>query len=327
MKARYRQVMDKSIAAMVSAIEIYNKPRFDYREESFCVLAINAWELLFKAKILHLAANKIAAICVYESKPLKDGTISKKKYRKMNRVGNPMTISMFSAHRVLTEDYGIKIDRVVLENLAAMTEIRDNSVHFLNSDLGLSLKVQEIGTAAVQNYLHLVNNWFAYPLSDYNFYLMPISFFRDFDTAKGITLNQQERKFIDYVKEAQDNDTDEGEFAVSLVIDLDFKRSKEAGAVAVNVTNDPKAAEVKLSEDHMLDKYPWDYSVLTTRLGKRYTNFIANKIFYDLKRELEKNQKYCMERYLDPRKKKGIAKKYYSPNIVKGFDAHYTKAV
>ena len=43
---------------MVAAIEIYNKPGFPYRNESFTILAINGWELLLKAKWLDLHGNK-----------------------------------------------------------------------------------------------------------------------------------------------------------------------------------------------------------------------------------------------------------------------------
>ena len=37
---------------MIAAIEVYNKPDFKYRDESFAILAINAWELLIKARWL-----------------------------------------------------------------------------------------------------------------------------------------------------------------------------------------------------------------------------------------------------------------------------------
>ena len=40
----------KSLQAILAAIEIYNKPTFSYREESFALLMVNAWELLLKAK-------------------------------------------------------------------------------------------------------------------------------------------------------------------------------------------------------------------------------------------------------------------------------------
>ncbi|WP_235417413.1 DUF3644 domain-containing protein, partial [Leyella stercorea] len=42
----YESLIDKSIGSMLSAIEIYNKPDFKYREETFAILAINSWELL-----------------------------------------------------------------------------------------------------------------------------------------------------------------------------------------------------------------------------------------------------------------------------------------
>ena len=48
----YESLIDKSISSMLSAIEIYNKPDFKYREETFAILSVNSWELLFKAKLL-----------------------------------------------------------------------------------------------------------------------------------------------------------------------------------------------------------------------------------------------------------------------------------
>ena len=52
MESHLKKLIEKAIAATVSAIEIYNKPDFRYRSETFCILAINGWELLFKAKWL-----------------------------------------------------------------------------------------------------------------------------------------------------------------------------------------------------------------------------------------------------------------------------------
>ena len=55
----YESLVDKSIGSMLSAIEIYNKPDFKYREETFSILAINSWELLLKARILKLSGYRI----------------------------------------------------------------------------------------------------------------------------------------------------------------------------------------------------------------------------------------------------------------------------
>ena len=50
---------------MLAAIEVYNKPTFAYREESFAILAINSWELLLKARLLQLENNRLAVILSY----------------------------------------------------------------------------------------------------------------------------------------------------------------------------------------------------------------------------------------------------------------------
>ncbi|MGU5695371.1 DUF3644 domain-containing protein [Aeromonas veronii] len=196
MKSRSRLMLEKSIAAMLSAIEIYNKPDFKYREETFSVLCINSWELLLKAKVLNLASNKVASLYAMEYRTLKSGKKSTVKRPKTNRSGNPLSINLFEAYRIATEDYGVKIDKAVHDNLVALTEIRDNSIHFVNDDLLLSLKIQELGSASLQNYLHLVSSWFGDVLSGYNFYLMPLSFFRNFNEAPGVSLNSNERKVL-----------------------------------------------------------------------------------------------------------------------------------
>lgn len=196
MKSRSRLMLEKSIGAMLSAIEIYNKPDFKYREETFSVLCINSWELLFKAKLLNLANNKVASLYVMEPKILKSGNKSSSIKRvKTNRSGNPLSIGLFDAYKIVNEDYGVKIEKAVIDNLIALTEIRDNSIHFVNDDLLLSTKIQELGSASLQNYLQLVSAWYGNVLSGYNFYLMPLSFFRDFNEAPGVALNSREKKF------------------------------------------------------------------------------------------------------------------------------------
>lgn len=77
MKSRARALLDKSIGAMISVIEVYNKPSFRYREETFAVIAINAWELLLKAKWLKENGNNIKSLYVMEVKNKTDGTSSK----------------------------------------------------------------------------------------------------------------------------------------------------------------------------------------------------------------------------------------------------------
>ncbi|WP_373692440.1 DUF3644 domain-containing protein [[Mycobacterium] kokjensenii] len=44
-----RRLLGNSMSAMLAAIEIYNKPRFPYRDEVAVVMLINARELILKA--------------------------------------------------------------------------------------------------------------------------------------------------------------------------------------------------------------------------------------------------------------------------------------
>lgn len=327
MKSRARAMLEKSIAAMVSAIEIYNKPDFSYREETFSVLCINAWELLLKAKVLQLSGNQINSLYVWEQRNLKGGGKSKKKYIKNNRAGNPMSVSLYEAYRIIVEDYGVKINGVVKDNISTLAEVRDNSIHFINDDLSLSIKVQEVGTASLQNYLHLIQEWFGPVLDKYNFYLMPMAFFRGFDSVNGESLNASEKNLLKYIKSIEKGyDEDElSDYNMSLRIDVNLKKVKSGSAIPIQLTNDAKAPVIRMAEEEIMDKYPWDYNVLTTRLKKRYSDFKVNSDYHTIRKGLEGNEKYCRKRLYNPSNPKSGSKSFFNTNVLKEFDKHYTK--
>ena len=107
---------------MLAAIEIYNKPNVSYREETFSILAINAWELMFKARILQLSGNKQSSILEYEKRRKADGTMSEKLYRRKNRSGNFVSVGLFKAHDLLTDEYGDSIPSIVKTNIESLCE-------------------------------------------------------------------------------------------------------------------------------------------------------------------------------------------------------------
>lgn len=320
-------MLEKSIGAMLSAIEIYNKPDFKYREETFSVLCINSWELLFKAKLLNLANNKVASLYAMGVRVLKSGKKSTIKRVKKNRSGNPMSIGLLDAYRIVNEEYGVKIDKAVNDNLIALTEIRDNSIHFVNNDLLLCTKIQELGSASLQNYLNLVTAWYGNVLSGYNFYLMPLSFFRDFDEAPGVALNAREKKVLEYIKKSEepyDGNDKLGHYNLTLRIDVKFQKVKSSSGIPVHLTKEITNPGVVLIEADFSDKYPWDYDVLCTRLSKSFSDFKINSKFYKIKAELVKDKKFAYERLLNPKNPKGSKKVFYNSSILKEFEKHYT---
>lgn len=140
----------KSVHAAVAAIEIYNKPNFLYREESFSLLMTNAWELLLKAK--WILDHEDAVESMYE---LVDDGVGNK-VPKTNRSGNPLSHSATYLAAKLLEDENSGLEKGCHDNIVALIEIRDSAAHFLNKDLYIGRRVLEIGTASLRNYLLLL---------------------------------------------------------------------------------------------------------------------------------------------------------------------------
>ncbi|MBI5115313.1 DUF3644 domain-containing protein [Candidatus Poribacteria bacterium] len=86
--------LQKAESALIAAIEVYNKPDFKYREESFTILTVNAWELLFKAKLLAENGNDPKCLWVYERRQSKKGQPTRKVFKKRNRAGNIQTVGL-----------------------------------------------------------------------------------------------------------------------------------------------------------------------------------------------------------------------------------------
>ncbi len=322
-KGKYKTLLEKSVFAAISAIEIYNKPDFKYREETFSILMINSWELLLKAKILKDNSGSLKSIYVPRKTTNKEGKPLKRFFPALNRSGNPKTISIAKAIENLS------LPKTLKENLYLLIEIRDNSIHFLNKHPFFKKKILEIGTANLKSYVNICNEWFNYDLSKYNFYLMPITFFHAYE-IESFSINKQPKQIQNLInhilkKENEHPSNEKYEHNISLNIETKFTRSSDSNALQVKYSDDAKI-EVKIdAEEKFIKKYPLDYNNLISKMKNRYKDFIVNNNFYSLKRQLENEEKYCRERYLDMIKKTGTCKKYYSTEIFKEFDKHYTK--
>lgn len=327
MKSRTQELLDKSIAAMVSAIEIYNKPDFLYRGETFAILAINSWELLLKAKTLQLNKNKMSSLYVFENKQKQNGEKSKKRVIKKTRSGNPFTHSLEYLGKKYIES-GL-LDITVYKNIEALIELRDSAVHFYNYSLQFNMRLQEIGTASLRNYVTLIKEWFGRDLTEYNFYLMPLSFVSLDESADVILLNSEEKNFVKFIDALEDELSAEAAggsaYSIALNLDIAFSKSKSKDVIKMVLSNDPNATKIILSEEQINERYPLDYRTLTDLCKKRYSNFIENSSYHKLRKILEKEQKYAHLRYLNPQTQNGLKKTFYSHAILNEFDKHYTK--
>jgi len=327
MRPRSRLLLDKSLGAMLAAIEIYNKPVFSYREESFAILSVNAWELLLKARLLQLSSNKISSLLVYENRTKMDGSSSDKLYRKKNRAGNFSTIGLFKVMDILANKYGEPLSTALKVNIESIVEIRDNAVHFVNKDFAFAKTIHEIGTAAVKNYVLSVRQWFGVDIGMQGMFLMPLAFLSNTRTVDGLGITQEERHLMSFLSEQKKAPgvSSDRAFDVALTIEVSMKRSKNSEGAKFSISGDTDAIAIRVEETDIRDTHPWSYETLSKRLSLRFINFKANAKYHELRKALESNPKVCRERLLDPGNPKGQKKKFYSPNIIKEFDPYYDR--
>ena len=105
-----------------------------------------------------------------------------------------------------------------------------------------------------------------------------------------------------------------------------MEKSRLATASKVELTKgDPTAVKIAITEQDLLDKYPWDYAALLEKLTARYTDFKANNKFHQVKKPMLGDDKYQIVRYLNPKKPQGIKQTFWSSNVLLVFDKHYTR--
>ena len=328
MKSRAKELVDRAIAATVSAIEIYNKPDFQYRAETFCILAINGWELLFKAKWLSENSNKIHSLYVKQPGRKKDGSRSKKWEIKRTRSKNPFTHSLDYLGKKLVEQH--HLEQNVWLNIEALLELRDSSIHFYNTSHNFSNRLQEIGAASLKNFVTLVREWFDRDLGEFNFYLMPLSFMKLPTQTKGIVFNNEEKNFLKYLKQLEIKaDETDFKYSVAVNIDVKFLRSKTRDTLGVHIADpdDPNAVEVRMTEEQVLEGYPWDYKKLTEKCMERYSDFKRNNDYHKIRKSIckKEEEKVRKIRYIDPGNPKSTKKEFYKPAILEEFDKYYSR--
>lgn len=324
---RALRFMKKAEAALLSSIEVYNRPTFAYREETFAILALNAWELLLKAKLLEQHKNNAHCLYTLEPKNIKGGKQSKKLYIKRNRSGAALTHSLWKTISELEDKTAVRVDVAIKANLEALTAIRDNAVHFVIASPQLGKQVLEIGSAAVRNFVELSRQWFQHDLSGRHFFLMPIGFVDAPHSAMAVELSRDESRLISYLAQLSRN-TAQGPaspFNVNLEVNLSFKKSKSATALALSITNDPSAPPVSITDEDFRKIYKWTYQQLMDQLKRRYSDFKVNEKFTGIRKPLMVDPKFVKARYLDPENVKSGKKDFYNPIILGEFDKHYTR--
>lgn len=153
-RGSYKKLLGNSNAAIMAAIEIYNKPTFTYRDECTVILLLNAWELMLKAI---LSKNKQSVF--YPKK-------RNQPYR---------TLSWKDALSRSSNYFPRAVPHLpVQRNLEMLGIYRDNVVHFYNvSDFGVMLYA--LAQTSIMNYRDVLLEIFGIRLENkINWQLLPL---------------------------------------------------------------------------------------------------------------------------------------------------------
>lgn len=224
----YRALLGNSINAMLAAIEIYNKPRFEYRSECFVILLLNAWELVFKAI---LSKNKIR---IFEPKER----------------GKPyFTLSLFDAMDTASKYFPKTIpQRAVAENIGRLVDYRNNAVHFYNEN-GFETVIYGLAQTSIVNFRDIVVDVFERDIaSEANITLLPLSFSAPPDPISFLGTKEKQKpaiaEFLSVIsqttKELEEANIDTGRFLTVFEVNLQSTKKIKSADIVVGVDGEQK---------------------------------------------------------------------------------------
>lgn len=327
MKSNIDLLIEKSIACAVSAIEIYNKPDFKYREETFSILMINSWELVLKAEMIKEANNNFKVIYIKEFIPKKQGGKSKKWKYKTNKSGYLMTLGIEQIIHHFENTGGI--DKRCLENIQVLNNIRNCAIHLLNKDRELCNIVYEIGSANLKNYIQFLIESFNKDLSKYNFYLMPLSFYNDYEIVDNLKI--QDTSFKDKLKKdililnSKYKSGPNEKYNILLATKVVFTKGDSKIGVSFNKQGQDSDFTINLTDDEIDKRYPLSYDDLVSLMRKRFVDFKKDKRFNTINAKLRQKNKNAYQRFLNNKEKKGTCRWQYNDSILNDFEKYYKK--
>ena len=307
-KSRHQYILDKAKAAAFAAISCYNQPMFTYREESFSILMVNAWELLLQAKIVE-ESNQLKSIFKnYKITELQNGKEVVKHKVKRSYFNNPITINF----RDILKEIGklnLNLDPILMKQLDTLYEIRNSNIHHARTDIGLINL--EVFTATLYSFKLMLKQWFKEDISD-KLMLIPVAFNLPDHFNAEVTSNEA-KKLLEFIERQERSITKDTDHSIRMNVEVTFKRSQNG----IHVKKSKDGVPIVVKEDEIFQKkYYWSYKIHLIPALKKYSNFKADRAFRKTLEELKKDPNYCRKRPLNLHKKDGVSQWYYSPNII-----------
>ena len=296
-------------AAMLAAVEVYNKTTFSYREETFCLLIVNAWEILLKARIVQKHGNDVNSIRLRRDA---------RHYIRDDVTGDVRTIGL---ERALGE---ADVPNEVRENVRGLYDLRNDVQHRGFVAPAFRREVLLFGTAAVQNMVAALSDWFDESMD--RIYLLPVGFV---GTAVAVSAaSQNQRELLQRLHRIASGPTNTASgYHIAAEIKVNIHASRGGGGT-IGITDDPNAPEVQLTEEDWLALYPATYKDdLIPELKDRYPNFKMGTEFNQVMKEVKADPRCTHVRRLDPENPRSGKKEFYNVDEVcrRHLDALYVR--
>ena len=320
-KSVTKLLLDSSQAALFAGIEIHNKPHIAFRYPTATILIINAWELALKAYVYKYIGKKQ----IYE----KDGVHTKS----------------FSKVLILTRDHvnaqeKNKKFQAVYHNLDLLNNYRNTNVHFIEGKLDPVIFM--LISKAVLNYDVFVKKYFNKDITkNDNLIILPVGMKLPFDPIDylkqdyGNAHNDYVNRVIQSVRELNEQGIQESIVVGFNVFADRIRDSKNADIIAalenspnailfrkaIRVTDDPNALAYRVEPDLP----PLRYADLRLKAKEKKPDILFNSVFNAAMRIVKADPKLCQANYLDPHKKSGQKKEFYSIEAVDVLIAEYER--
>ena len=253
-----RLLVANSLSAMLAAIEVYNKPRMEYRDEVTVVLIVNAWELGLKA------ALKKASKRIFYPK----------------RRGEPYkTLAAEDAlkHVVASKLFPAHVDgKALATNIRMLIAYRNRATHLYAADLGEM--IYPLLQTSVLNYRDFMLEQFQKDLADSITWQLlplgakaptePVQFMKAEPSASAVSEVQD---FIDGLRKMIDRAEAEGADMqrVAAVYDIHLRSTKAVSSadLVVSVAKEGERVVVKKTDPNQT--HPYSASELLRRVNAR----------------------------------------------------------
>lgn len=328
MKPLSESLLENSKSAIISCVELHNKPSFNYRYEICTILIINGWELILKAFINENYPD-VRLI-------LKDGT------------SKPFEECV----KFVSSEKGNSF-RTIEENLNRLYEFRNNIIHFYKEQIGVIL--YSLIHKSILLYNTFLKDHFNTDLADEtNLFLLPIGFKPyaspvDFLT-KDSELSRSSYAVSTFIKsimistELLHSEGIEDSIITGFnVAIMNENRIKNADIIAgitndkskanlvitnelkdVIISTDENAKKIQIEEESLFKTiYVLSYYQVRNKCYQLFSDFKQNAKFNKIMKQLKGNPAFHKKRYLDFINMKGTGQDWYTHAIFEEVKKHY----